>query len=100
MVVVHLAGMRNYWNRISFGQGRDFAGLRNAAHPVGIELDVIERVSFQQVSESVKRELMFAARDRNSSAGFQLGITVDVFGNYGLFQPAKIKCLKQRQHAL
>jgi hypothetical protein len=62
VVVVHLPGMRNYRYGMGFGQGGDFAGLRDAAHAVGIELDVIDRPRFQQVAEAVKREFMFTAR--------------------------------------
>jgi hypothetical protein len=43
---VHLASMRNYRDGISLRHGRDFAGLRDPAHTVGIELDVIKRASF------------------------------------------------------
>jgi hypothetical protein len=53
--------VRNYGYGIGFRHGSNFAGLRNAAHMVGIELDVIKRVSFQQLSEAVKRELMLMA---------------------------------------
>src|SRR5579863_1078997 len=100
VVVVHLAGMRNYGNGMRFCEGGNFAGLRDAAHAIGIKLDVIERMRLEQLTKSVKRELMFSARDRNTSVGLQLRVAMDVVGDHGLFQPSEMKRLQQRQHSL
>src|SRR5215469_13496506 len=42
---------------------------------------------------------MFAARDGNAAAGFELGVSLNVIGDYGLLQPTKMKRLQQGEHA-
>src|SRR5580704_938035 len=92
--------MRNHGYGMGLCEGGDFAGLRDAAHAVGVELDVIESVRIQQLTESVKGEFMLSARDGNSPVGLQLCVTMDVLWDYGLFQPSEMKRLEQRQHSL
>ena len=100
VIVVHLAGVRNYRHRMRFGEGGNFAGLRDAADTVGIELDVIERMSLQQLTKSVKGKLVFASGDRNAPIGFQFRVTENVIGDYRLLQPSQPKRFQQRQHSL
>ena len=65
VVVVHLAGMRNHGNGIRLGQRRNLARLRDAAHAVRVELDVVDRARLQQIAKSVQRELVLAAGNRD-----------------------------------
>src|SRR5579863_3567873 len=92
--------MRNYGNRMRLRQSGDLARLCDAAHTIGVELDVVQRTSFEQLAKSVERELMFAAGDRNLSAGLQLRITMDVVWNDRLLKPSEMKRLEQWQHSL
>src|SRR5579864_7191617 len=66
VIVMHLAGMGNDWNRVGLGQGCNFTSLCDATHAIGVELDVIHRMSLQQVTKSVESEFMFTTGDRNS----------------------------------
>ena len=60
MIIVHLAGMWNYRDRMSFGQCRDFSGLCQPTDSIRVELNVINRARLNQFPKSIKRKFMFA----------------------------------------
>ena len=98
--VVHLPGVRNYGDLIGLGEGRDFASLSDAAHAIGVELDVIERLRLDELPKSIKCVLVLARRDRRTTEAAQLVISVHVVGNDRLLEPAQIERLQQPHHAL
>ena len=67
MVVVHLAGVGDDGDLEGLGEGGDFARLADAADAVGVELDVVERVGFEQFAEAEDGELVLAAGDGHAA---------------------------------
>src|SRR5580692_4589788 len=53
VIIVHLAGMRNYRHGMGVCEGGNLASLRDSSHAICVELDVIESPCFQQFTESV-----------------------------------------------
>ena len=77
-----------------------FARLADAADAVGVELDVVERIVFEQFAKAEDGELVLAAGDGDAAIALQLLVAARVVGDHRLFEPAEIEGLEQRQHAL
>src|SRR3954471_16048433 len=92
--------MWNNGNGMRFRESGDLAGLRDAAHPVCIKLYVIDRASRKQIAKPILGKLVFTSGNWNSPIRFQLSVTVNVIRDDWLLQPAQLKRLEQRQHAL
>ena len=73
------------------GERGDLARLRDAADAVGVELDVVHGARLDQFAETVERELVLAAGDRNAAEALQLRVAVDVVGDDRLFEPAQVE---------
>ena len=69
VVVVHLAGVWDDGDLEGLGQGGDLARLADAADAVGVELDVVEGVGFEQLAEAEDGELVLAAGDGDAAVG-------------------------------
>ena len=63
MEIVHLAGVRDDGHRMRFGQRGDLTGLSQAADAVGVELDVVHRARFQQLTKTIKGKFVLATGD-------------------------------------
>jgi hypothetical protein len=63
MVVVHLACMRHDRNLICLRPCRNLTCLTDPTNPVRVELNIVERVRFEQIAKAKDRELMLSARN-------------------------------------
>ena len=100
MVVVHLPGVWDDRYSVRLSESGNLARLSDSAHAIGIKLNVIQRTSLQQISESKQGEFVLASSNRDAAVRLQLSIALDVVRDDRLFQPAKLKRLQQRKHSL
>src|SRR5260370_42428712 len=97
---MHLTRMRHHRNLIRLCESSNLARLTDSADAVRVELDVVERIRFQQIAEAKDCKLMLAASNWHTAVSFQLLVSTRVIGINRLLQPAKVKWLQQWQHAL
>src|ERR1700733_4838305 len=67
VVVVHLACMGNDRDGKRLCHSRDLSCLADAAHAVGIDLDIVDGACFQHVAHAIGSELVLTACDRHSA---------------------------------
>src|SRR4249919_3020299 len=94
VIIVHLTSVGNDGNLERFGQGTDLACLADAADPVCVELNVIERICLEQFTKTENSELVLAACDRHSTIALQFAVSTGGVGDNGFLKPAQVEGLE------
>ena len=76
--------------------GGDLQGLAEAAAPIDVGLQDIERILLDEALEAPARIFVLGARQRNAGLGLQLDVAVDAVRHETFFDPARPEFLDAR----
>ena len=88
MQVVHLPTVRNHLDAVYQRHVTNFLRFGKAPHPVGIELENIQRTRLQQIMKAIARVLMLPTRQRNVGVLFEFGEILNFVGQHVVLQPS------------
>jgi hypothetical protein len=94
VVGVRSGGVGDNGDIVGSGEGRDLQKLSQATKPHNIRLDDIEVTAFNQLAESIARELVLASGELDSRVGtLQQSVAIEVIGSQALLPPVNVQTL-------